>query len=80
MDLAASSVAPDPAKQSSTGGMVGRWEIRSAWRIIDVIVESSISELAVRRSEYARILRQGGTGELIGVLDGKTEDALRPGD
>lgn len=47
------------------------------WRIIDVIVEGSISELAVRRSEYAQILRQGGAGKLVEVLNDKADGMLK---
>lgn len=49
------------------------------WRIIDVIVEGSISELAVRRSEYAQILRQGGAGKLVEVLNAKADGMLKAG-
>lgn len=54
-------------------------ERNGTWRIIDVIVEGSISELAVRRSEYAQILRQGGVDKLIGVLNGKADEMLNAG-
>lgn len=50
-----------------------------SWCIIDVIVEGSISELAVRRSEYAQILRQGGAEKLVGVLNGKADEMLESG-
>lgn len=46
------------------------------WRIIDVVVQGSISELAVRRSEYAHILRQGGAKRLADVLDAKADTLL----
>lgn len=47
------------------------------FRIIDVILQGSISELAVRRSEYAQVLRQGGLDGLTRLLDGKAEEMLR---
>lgn len=43
------------------------------WRIIDVLLDQSISELALRRSEYATVLRQGGVPQLIKVLNDKAE-------
>ncbi len=48
-----------------------------AWRIIDVIVQGSISELAVRRSEYAQVLRQGGPQRLSEVLNAKADAMLQ---
>lgn len=47
------------------------------FRIIDVILEGAISELAVRRSEYAQVLRQGGVGGLTRLLDEKADEMLR---
>jgi phospholipid transport system substrate-binding protein len=48
------------------------------WRIIDVLLERSISELAVRRSEYNQILRSGGTEKLAQVLDEKAAELRVP--
>ena len=42
------------------------------WRIIDVLLDKSISELAVRRSEYNQVLRTSGTEGLSETLDEKT--------
>lgn len=47
-----------------------------AWGIIDVLLQGSISELAVRRSEYAQILREGGVERLSAVLDAKASALL----
>ena len=41
------------------------------WRIVDVLLEKSISELAVRRSEYTQVLRTSGTEGLSETLDEK---------
>ncbi|MCU0892705.1 MAG: ABC transporter substrate-binding protein [Rhodospirillales bacterium] len=49
------------------------------FRIIDVILQGSISELAVRRSEYAQVLRQGGVDALTRLLQQKSEEMLRGG-
>ena len=50
--------------------------IKGTWRIIDVLLDTGISELAVRRSEYRRILKSKGIDGLISILDGKAA-ALR---
>lgn len=42
-----------------------------SWRIIDVLLDRSISELAVRRSEYNQVLRNGGPDKLAETLDDK---------
>ena len=46
-------------------------EIGGNWRIIDVILASGISELAMRRSEYRRVLEQGGIDGLTTLLNKK---------
>lgn len=42
------------------------------WRIIDVFLSGTISELAARRSEYSTTLRQGGAQALVELLRKKT--------
>lgn len=44
------------------------------WRIIDVFVEGRFSELAVRRSEFAPVLRDRGFPGLIEVLRSKVSE------
>jgi len=46
------------------------------WRIVDVLAETGISELAVRRSEYRSILADGGVAALVRSLDQKTARLL----
>ncbi|MFO1153470.1 MAG: ABC transporter substrate-binding protein [Rhodospirillales bacterium] len=48
------------------------------WRIVDVLLDRSISELAVRRSDYASILRDGGVDQLIKVLNEKADKLAHP--
>ena len=48
------------------------------WRIIDVLLDKSISELAVRRSEYNQVLRNSGTAGLAQTLEEKAV-AMRKG-
>lgn len=45
-------------------------------RIIDVLLDSSISELAVRRSEYNQILNGAGVNGLIETLNKKAEGLI----
>ena len=45
--------------------------IRGEWRIIDVLLDTGISELAVRRSEYRRVLKTKGIDGLIATIDDK---------
>ena len=48
-------------------------EIGGNWRIIDVILANGISELAMRRSEYRRVLEQGGINALTTLLNKKAK-------
>jgi phospholipid transport system substrate-binding protein len=42
------------------------------WRIIDVLLNGTISEMAERRSEFSAALRDGGAAGLISLLRQKT--------
>lgn len=46
------------------------------WRIIDVLLNGGISELAVRASEYNRVLNDGGVTALITALDKQAKTML----
>jgi phospholipid transport system substrate-binding protein len=46
------------------------------WRMIDVIVDNGISELKVRRSEYAYVLNTDGVPGLIKLLNGKADELI----
>jgi len=49
------------------------------WRIIDVFMNGTVSELALRRSEYSAVLDRDGFDGLITALDGKIADfATKP--
>ena len=43
------------------------------WQIVDVLLDNSISELAVRRSEYRMVLKNSGVDGLVKVLNEKAE-------
>jgi len=51
-------------------------EIQGRWRIIDVLVDAGISNLALKRSEYRSVLKSGGVGGLIKMLENKTASLL----
>jgi phospholipid transport system substrate-binding protein len=42
-----------------------------SWRIIDVYLNGTVSELALRRSEYAAVLQRDGFDQLVGSIDQK---------
>jgi phospholipid transport system substrate-binding protein len=42
-----------------------------SWRIIDVLLGASVSELALRRSEYSAVLRESGYDELVSRLEAR---------
>ena len=48
-----------------------------SWKVVDVYLTGTISELATRRSEFAAILKSGGPGALIASLQQKTEALMR---
>jgi len=47
------------------------------WRIVDVLVDDGISEVAVKRSEYRSILDSSGVDGLVRSLDNKTTALLK---
>lgn len=47
-----------------------------AWRIVDVLLDGGISELAVRRSEYRSILNSRGIEGLVATLNRKAGDLM----
>ena len=53
-------------------------ETDGRWRIVDVLLDKSISELAVRRSADSQVLRSGGPEKLAEVLDQKAAELRNP--
>jgi phospholipid transport system substrate-binding protein len=45
-----------------------------AWRLIDVYLSGTVSELATRRSEFSAVLRRGGPEALVDALQQKTAE------
>jgi len=49
-----------------------------AWKVMDVYLSGTVSELAARRSEFASVLQRSGADGLVRMIDEKTA-ALRSG-
>ena len=49
---------------------------KDGWRLIDVVLDSGISELKIRRSEYHQVLRQAGVPALISLLNNKADQLM----
>ncbi len=49
------------------------------WKILDVYLSGTISEMAARRSEYSTLIRQGGTSALVDLLNKKTAEFSKEG-
>jgi phospholipid transport system substrate-binding protein len=45
--------------------------IAPGWRIIDIYLKGTVSELALRRSEYAAVLQREGFDTLLRVVEGR---------
>jgi len=54
-------------------------EDQGRWRVVDVLYEGNVSQVAVRRSEFVSIFRAKGLAGLIDTLDRKTAALERPG-
>lgn len=44
------------------------------WQVIDVYLSGTVSELAVRRSEFSSVMRRGGAAALVDLLQRKTAE------
>jgi phospholipid transport system substrate-binding protein len=51
-------------------------ETGSRWLIADILLGNSVSQLAVRRSEYRRILADSGIDGLVATLNRKADELL----
>jgi phospholipid transport system substrate-binding protein len=51
-------------------------EAGSAWKIVDVYLSGTVSELATRRSEFGALLKSGGAAALIDSLHQRTDKML----
>jgi phospholipid transport system substrate-binding protein len=48
-------------------------KVGAAWRVIDIYLDGSISQLAVRRSEFRSVLSRSGPEGLVQLLDEKAK-------
>ncbi len=55
-----------------------RQDAAGAWKIIDVYLSGTISELATRRSEFSTVLQRGGADALVQLIEQRSA-ALRAG-
>ena len=51
-------------------------KLRDRWWVIDIIIGGGISEIKVRRNEYATLLKEGGLDRLASELNAKAERLL----
>jgi phospholipid transport system substrate-binding protein len=55
-----------------------RQDAAGAWKVIDVYLSGTVSELAARRSEFVSVLQRDGADGLVQLIERRTA-ALRPG-
>ena len=58
---------------------VGGRRVEDRWRIIDVYLNGTISELALRRSEYSSLIKREGFASLLAALDKRIDDLATGG-
>ena len=49
------------------------------WRIIDIYLKGTVSELALRRSDFSSILKNKGFGALVVAMNKKVAELRREG-
>ena len=49
-------------------------EVDGEWRIIDIYLNGTVSELALRRSEYSSVLKREGFEKLLETIDEKVKE------
>lgn len=52
-------------------------QAQAGWRIVDVYLTGTISELASRRAEFATVLQQGGADRLVAELRRRSAELMR---
>lgn len=50
------------------------YETDGKWKVIDIYLKGTVSEVALRRSEYASVLKRDGFDALLTLLNGKIAD------
>jgi len=49
-------------------------QVGSRWRIMDVFLKGTVSEVALRRSDYGSVLERDGFGKLVDVVRARIAD------
>ena len=49
-------------------------QVGGRWRIMDVFLKGTVSELALRRSDYGSVLERDGFGKLVDVVRSRIAD------
>lgn len=52
-------------------------EVDGEWKIIDIYLNGTVSELALRRSEYSAVLQREGFKKLLDTLDDKVKELAK---
>lgn len=52
-------------------------EVDGEWRIIDIYLNGTVSELALRRSEYSSVLKREGFEKLMSTIDEKVKELAK---
>jgi phospholipid transport system substrate-binding protein len=55
-------------------------ERNGAWKVIDVYLNGTVSELALRKSEYSAALKRNGFEQLVASVETKIEDLKSKGE
>jgi phospholipid transport system substrate-binding protein len=53
-------------------------DVGGTWRIVDIYLNGTVSELALRRSEYSALVQREGFKALLAKLDERIADLARP--
>ena len=65
------------AKDQTVSFIYRMRQFGSDWRIIDILLDGSISQLSVYRSDFAATLKTGGASALIKKIDALADKALK---
>ena len=47
------------------------WQTNGSWKIVDVYLNGTVSELGLRRSEYTTVIKRDGLEALLTALEEK---------
>jgi phospholipid transport system substrate-binding protein len=70
--MVASRIVPKDGKPVAMNYLLRK--TGGAWRVIDVFLDGTISQLATRRTDFAKPLAEGKIPALVALLDGKVKE------